>query len=702
MTDQSMTTVSAGCGCSGCQSAANNTQSADNNAYNGTVEGNGSTATDLQQGSVWGTTNLNYNFLTSVPGYYASGDKERAGFGRFNAQMEDATVRILDHLETFTNLEFTETTNPSQDNTLTFAQTTHTSGVGAYAYYPTSNLKGGDVWTNNRYSNTQDPVEGNYGFYTLMHEIGHALGLQHSFSVFSGEEATSKYSVMAYDWDYGFSETFQLYDIKALQDLYGANTDYNAGDDTYVLKSGDAYTIWDGGGTDTFDASHISTDVVLDLTEGSFSTVGKIDNIAIAYGTIIENATGGSGNDVLAGNDADNILLGNAGNDTFYESEGNDIMDGGNGDDTAIFDTALSNFFVLFINSFTLSLQNTITFVTNTVSYIENFIFDGVSQTFADLAATFGTNTVDGTTDHDRLEGTELNDEMNGLAGDDFLQAGLANDILNGDAGNDYLFGEDGLDTLNGGIGDDWLYGGNDADTLNGGDGVDKLYGENGNDILNGNAGRDLLSGGNGNDTLLGGDDNDRLDGNVGDDILYGDLGRDVLIGGNGNDTLYGGEGNDFLKGLDDDDILNGEAGHDRMYGGNGNDTLNGGDGDDKLYGNDGDDILNGGSGTNRLIGGAGRDVFVFDSQTTAQNFVLDFNRTDDLIDLSDVLSGYNAATDNISDFVQATQVGPALQISVDQDGAANGTNFTAIGSINSFGGMTAQDMEDVGLLITS
>ncbi len=60
--------------------------------------------------------------------------------------------------------------------------------------------------------------------------------------------------------------TYMLYDIKALQDLYGANMTYRTGNDTYTAPaSGAAYTIWDAGGTDTISAGSVSASVTIDL-----------------------------------------------------------------------------------------------------------------------------------------------------------------------------------------------------------------------------------------------------------------------------------------------------------------------------------------------------------------------------------------------------------------------------------------------------
>ena len=71
-----------------------------------------------------------------------------------------------------------------------------------------------------------------------------------------------------------------------------------------------------------------------------FATTGEhgvyateFSNFAIAYGTTIEDATGGSARDLLYGNEVANILHGNGGNDTIKGFEGNDSLFGDAGND---------------------------------------------------------------------------------------------------------------------------------------------------------------------------------------------------------------------------------------------------------------------------------------------------------------------------------------------------------------------------------
>jgi Ca2+-binding RTX toxin-like protein len=134
-----------------------------------------------------------------------------------------------------------------------------------------------------------------------------------------------------------------LYDVAALQSLYGANAAASAGNDTYAFPARPVIeTLWDAGGIDTLAAASLAGASRIDLREGRYSSIGDYgfkdngtwtesipgwysgtlptygaDNVAIAYGTVIENAVGGSGADILIGNNAANSLTGGAGADRF-------------------------------------------------------------------------------------------------------------------------------------------------------------------------------------------------------------------------------------------------------------------------------------------------------------------------------------------------------------------------------------------------
>ena len=193
-----------------------------------------------------------------------------------------------------------------------------------------------------------------YMFQTYIHETGHALGLGHQGpyngsatygvdNVFTND--TWQWSVMSYfsqdnygGANYDYVITPQMADIQAVQDLYGAAST-RTGDTTYGFNSTagsfydfatysgtPAFTIYDGGGSDTLDASGYCANQTIDLTPGDWSSIGGYtDNIGIWLNSTIENAIGGYGNDTIVGNAAANILNGHGGTDTMSGLGGNDI-----------------------------------------------------------------------------------------------------------------------------------------------------------------------------------------------------------------------------------------------------------------------------------------------------------------------------------------------------------------------------------------
>ncbi|MGQ9365837.1 matrixin family metalloprotease [Azospirillum sp. A39] len=333
---------------------------------------------------------VTYSFMDAVPSYYAAGDI--AAFEPFNAAMEEAARSALARYAAIADIVFVEVPDSGDGGQIRFGAAQLDGGTAGYAYFPSASPFGGDVWLD--VDDNAAPTEGSYAYLTVLHEVGHALGLKHPGNYgpgtgdppyLSAADDNTDQTVMSYhSGTVAYPSTLGPLDVQAIEYLYGPKTAKTIGN----LQAGS-------------DAAESLTG-----TSANNSLLGRGGDDVL---------TGGAGNDGALGGTGSDWLQGDGGSDTLYGNQDRDTLLGGDAADT---------------------------------------LFGGQGEDWADGGA--GSDVVYGNLANDLLVGGDGWDTLFGGQGDDVLYGGDAVDALFGNLGNDTLEGGAGSDYFyaghNGGV----------------------------------------------------------------------------------------------------------------------------------------------------------------------------------------------------------------------------------------------------------